>query len=598
MTTASKETPMAQTTTKPAPAPPQPAPARKTQTGTRKPPAVTKPAKAKVPAKRPAMKRGTGKASLGTPAGAGEVLLADIDPTRWPNPRGEVDQTNDKFRELVDSIRENGVLQNLVLGPAALADDHKLPLVAGWRRYYAAQAAGLKAVPARQVGAGDAKAVLIAGLAENMAREQMSPLAEARSIGTLVTDYGLTQTEAGKAVGMSERTVRERLRLLALPKDLQNAVDQGRVPMDAMVVLQRLAPHRPDMADRLVEWIEIGEVRARDLQTPELWEIIDSLEFDLGSLNQIPSSAQELIRGDPLIAPGLRPAVPTVSTEPLIAAAKKAGKLLTLSASDVVCDYVPDRDWLGHELRCLFAAAEDAAPLEQTPTAAPATNEQTRSPEPPEPAPAARPNTPKSAPSRSRAELPPREDEIRAWASAANAQLHDALADLEPIGGLTVDQAQDLLWATLSMGFTWQTITTHITSLAADFHEVDTDERARRRDAIVAELGTGPGRARVVMRAFLGGQLRDFRSTWSHRHDGVFGTTDRGLVDRLIVLSGVKVPDFAAQLLAARRRFGDELAALRTAHPQSSDQELAVRLDDRPLDVYPPGMPPTAGGAQ
>lgn len=244
---------------------PAPAKPRPTKTTTKTPPTTAKP-----PAKRATTRKSAGKAAgllaaaSGPPAAAGMLPLDAIDPDHWPNPRGQVDETSDAFAELVDSIREQGVLQPVAVGPA-LVDGGRHPLAAGWRRYHAARAAGLAAIPVHQLASVQtAVDALVAGVAENVAREDMSQLAEARAIDALMREHKLTQVAVGKRVGMSERTVRERLRLLNVERnasaDVAQAMSDGHVPARAMTWVAELAKVAPQAAERLVELVETDQI--------------------------------------------------------------------------------------------------------------------------------------------------------------------------------------------------------------------------------------------------------------------------------------------------------------------------------------------------
>jgi ParB/RepB/Spo0J family partition protein len=240
------------------------APMASTATPTKTP--AAKPA-GKLPAKRAPMKRG-GKASLGTPpAAAGELALSDIDPSHWPNPRGDIDTTTDAFAEFVATIKAQGVLQPIIVGPALVAGG-KHPLIAGWRRYAGAKAAGLKTIPVHQVAITDSRWRLLAAATENVGREPMSPLAEAQVLHDLMTQHKYKQVDAGKAIGMSERTARERLRLLKIAEAAPaagEAIAKGEIPMDAAVQLQNVAEVAPALAAEIVSRVSAGLVDASEL---------------------------------------------------------------------------------------------------------------------------------------------------------------------------------------------------------------------------------------------------------------------------------------------------------------------------------------------
>lgn len=244
--------------------------------GTTTPPRP-KPAKRKPVAS--AANRAGAKGLLAAAAGAAGSLPLDlIDPDHFTNPRGPVDKKSPAFLELVASVNDIGLLEPIVVGSALVAGS-KHPVIAGWRRFAAATVAKLPAVPVHQVAITDAKDALIAALAENIARDDMTPLAEARAIDTLLREHGYTQVAAGKAVGMAERTVRERLRLLRIHQDaptVGEAIDRGSIPMDAAVLLEQIAKIAPNTAAAIVAGVGHDVVEAMtdpwsasDLAKPE-----------------------------------------------------------------------------------------------------------------------------------------------------------------------------------------------------------------------------------------------------------------------------------------------------------------------------------------
>lgn len=199
------------------------------------------------------------------------VLLSPdaIDPDHWPNPRGAIDKTSAKYRELQGSIAAQGILQPVVVGPPMLKGGRR-PLIAGWRRYTAASEAQLEHIPVRErPDITTEHQALQAALAENMAREDMTPLAEANSIKRLM-DLGDTQAEAARIVGVSERTARERLRLLTLPAAVRNAIDAGTIPTTASRQLQVIADVSPKGASALAKRITAGKLRPGALLDPQL----------------------------------------------------------------------------------------------------------------------------------------------------------------------------------------------------------------------------------------------------------------------------------------------------------------------------------------
>lgn len=141
---------------------------------------------------------------------SGVVLrLTDIEPN--PNqPRKNFDQQ--MLRELADSIRENGLIQPLVVRPI---EDGRYMLIAGERRWRACRMAGLSEAPAVIMQADELRAAQLT-LIENLQREDLNPLEAARGYDALISDFGLTQEEAAKRIGTSRSALANTLRLLSL----------------------------------------------------------------------------------------------------------------------------------------------------------------------------------------------------------------------------------------------------------------------------------------------------------------------------------------------------------------------------------------------
>jgi ParB family chromosome partitioning protein len=141
-----------------------------------------------------------------------------------PNPRQPRKAFDDEaLLALSDSVRERGVLQPVLVRPRA---GGRFELVAGERRWRAAQLAGLETVPAVVRTEGDAESLELA-LIENMAREDLNPLEEARACAALVEELGLTREEVGRRVGRSRVAVSNLLRLLDLPDDVLDLLVSG-----------------------------------------------------------------------------------------------------------------------------------------------------------------------------------------------------------------------------------------------------------------------------------------------------------------------------------------------------------------------------------
>lgn len=174
-------------------------------------------------------KRGLGKGldaifAENNEAGEGSVAvkIADIEPNR-DQPRKEFDSA--ALAELADSIAQHGVLQPLLLRPM-LSGGYRI--VAGERRWRAARMAGLTEVPAVIREMTDSEEMLFA-LIENLQREDLTPLEEARGYRTLIEAQDLTQEEVSQAVGKSRPSITNALRLLNLPEDIQQMLENGEI---------------------------------------------------------------------------------------------------------------------------------------------------------------------------------------------------------------------------------------------------------------------------------------------------------------------------------------------------------------------------------
>jgi ParB family transcriptional regulator, chromosome partitioning protein len=143
-----------------------------------------------------------------------------IEPNRR-QPRRRFDE--EPLQALADSLRERGVLQPVLVRPLP---GGRYELVAGERRWRAAQVAGLETLPALVRDRGDAQALEVA-LIENMAREDLNPIEEARACAALVEELGLTREDVGRRVGRSRVAVSNLLRLLDLPDEALELLEAG-----------------------------------------------------------------------------------------------------------------------------------------------------------------------------------------------------------------------------------------------------------------------------------------------------------------------------------------------------------------------------------
>jgi ParB family chromosome partitioning protein len=203
--------------------------------------------------KRPALGRGLSALipdaapppRAAAPAAAGvndRPAEVDIDLLR-PNPRQPRVHIDDlKLEELAQSIRANGVIQPVVVRKAAGGDpaSPRYEIIAGERRWRAAQRAGLLKVPVAVREVSDDKLLEVA-LIENIQRENLNPIEEAQAYRRLSDEHRLSQEEMAAAVGKDRATIANYMRLLRLPDEVRNDVAAGSLSMGHARALLGLA---------------------------------------------------------------------------------------------------------------------------------------------------------------------------------------------------------------------------------------------------------------------------------------------------------------------------------------------------------------------
>jgi ParB family transcriptional regulator, chromosome partitioning protein len=180
---------------------------------------------------------GAGKAASDTPQNEGELRnlpITSLKPGKY-QPRTRMDQA--ALQELAQSIRQRGIVQPILVREVGAG---KFEIVAGERRWRAAQIAGLTEVPALVREIADDAALGI-GLIENIQREDLNAIEEATGIHRLIDEFKLTHEEAAQAVGRSRAAVTNLLRLLELAKPVQDMVMESRLDMGHARALLSLA---------------------------------------------------------------------------------------------------------------------------------------------------------------------------------------------------------------------------------------------------------------------------------------------------------------------------------------------------------------------
>jgi len=201
-------------------------------------------------------KRGLGRglsnkeSPVDTPKESGDLLrqlpLEQLQRGQY-QPRNNI--RNEQLQPLVDSIRAQGVVQPIVVRPLG---PHRYEIVAGERRWRAAQLAGLDKIPALVREIPDSAALAIA-LIENIQRENLNPIEEAQALERLQQEFELSHQQIAEAVGRSRAAVTNLLRLLNLNPDVRARVERGELEMGhARALLAVPGPAQSQLAETVV----------------------------------------------------------------------------------------------------------------------------------------------------------------------------------------------------------------------------------------------------------------------------------------------------------------------------------------------------------
>ena len=264
-----------------------------------------------MPTKRPSLGRGL-EALLGSsalldadPADDAEIPAA---PARSPRDhelanlaldlvqRGRyqprVDMRPESLQELADSIRAQGVVQPIVVRPLTVThagEPARYEIIAGERRWRAAQIAGLHEIPAVIRRVSDHAAIAMS-LIENIQRENLNPLEEARALDRLIREFEMTHQSAADAVGRSRAAVSNLLRLLELAEEVKALVEQRQLEMGHARALLGLAAGR--------QQIEVAALVAKKgLSVRETEALVRRL---------VDGSGESAPRGEPRVDPNIR----------------------------------------------------------------------------------------------------------------------------------------------------------------------------------------------------------------------------------------------------------------------------------------------------
>ncbi len=185
------------------------------------------------------------------------ISLGEITPNPM-QPRVEFD--NERMNELVESLKQNGMMQPLVVKK----NESGYVIIAGERRYRAARIAGLTQVPVTVMDVGDDARMLELALIENIQREDLNPLELAQAYKRLMDQCNLTQQELSSRVGKSRTAVANTMRLLSLPHAIQEMIRRGELTEGHARAILSLTDEASmlDLAQRIVS----GEMSVREVE--------------------------------------------------------------------------------------------------------------------------------------------------------------------------------------------------------------------------------------------------------------------------------------------------------------------------------------------
>tara|TARA_B100001250_G_scaffold148024_1_gene126806 strand:+ start:965 stop:1846 length:882 start_codon:yes stop_codon:yes gene_type:complete len=176
------------------------------------------------------------------PEALNELSIEEIGPGPF-QPRKKINEQ--QLKELSSSIEAQGVLQPIVVRKRAVQDSQtgvRYEIIAGERRWRAAQLASLESIPAVVKTISDSDAVAVA-LIENIQRENLNPLEEANAFNRLIIEYEMTHQEVANAVGRARASISNILRLLELPSGVQELLNNAKINMGHARALLSIQDH-------------------------------------------------------------------------------------------------------------------------------------------------------------------------------------------------------------------------------------------------------------------------------------------------------------------------------------------------------------------
>ena len=223
------------------------------------------------------------------PAPAGEQLAKlPLDVLQRGRYQPRVDMRNETLAELADSIKSQGVVQPIVvrvLGASDGGEPLRYEIIAGERRWRAAQMAGLTEIPAVIRHIPDEAAIAVA-LIENIQREDLNPLEEARALTRLITEFGLTHQQAADAIGRSRAGVSNMLRLLELTPEVCELLEKRTIEMGHARAVLALTQRRQQTEVALL-------VAKKSLSVRETEALVRRLQAPAAAGSSAPASGRD-----------------------------------------------------------------------------------------------------------------------------------------------------------------------------------------------------------------------------------------------------------------------------------------------------------------
>ncbi len=197
---------------------------------------------------------------------ADELTRLPLDVLQRGKYQPRTDMHPESLEELAGSIKAQGVVQPIVVRPlaAAVGAPLRYEIIAGERRWRAAQLAGLADIPAIVRRIPDEAAIAVA-LIENIQRENLNPLEEARALQRLISEFNLTHAQAAEAVGRSRAGVSNLLRLLELPAEVCELIERRQIEMGharALLGLAQSGEQRQAAAEVVAKGLSVRETEA------------------------------------------------------------------------------------------------------------------------------------------------------------------------------------------------------------------------------------------------------------------------------------------------------------------------------------------------